>query len=100
MHLVLLGVMKRMINKIWRGKLPLCFSAQQIKIVNYDIEKCKHRLPREFQRKGQPLDKASNWKATFLLYTGPIVLKAGLNEEKYVHFLNIRTNHHWMFAVP
>ena len=56
MHLVLLGVMKRMINKIWRGKLPHCFSAQQIKIINYDIEKCKHRLPREFKRKGQPLD--------------------------------------------
>ena len=47
-----------MISKIPpRGKLPHCLCSQENKIANDEIEKCKHRLPREFKRKGQTLDK-------------------------------------------
>jgi hypothetical protein len=49
----------------------------------------------EFQRKGRSLDEIEDWKAvefrTFLLYSGPIVLKGVLSEEQYEHFLYFHT---------
>lgn len=52
------------------------------------LSKC---FPVEFQRKGRSLEEIEDWKAvefrTFLLYSGPIVLKGVLSDEQYDHFL-------------
>jgi hypothetical protein len=46
---------------------------------------------REYKRTGRPLDDVKFWKAveflSFLLYTGPLVLRKVLSREKYEHFL-------------
>ena len=48
-------------------------------------------MPREFLRKGRPLQEVDRWKATefrqFLLYLGSIILKAKLPDHFYKHFM-------------
>ncbi len=48
-------------------------------------------FPREFQLKGRSLNELEFWKAvefrSFLLYSGPVVLKEILEDNKYKHFL-------------
>jgi len=50
-------------------------------------------IPTEFNRKPRTLLELDFWKATefrtFLLYTGPVVLKESLSTAKYVHFLHL-----------
>ena len=92
MHLVCLGVMKRLLLNAWlRGESLHIFSQNQIKTFNSAILKCAKQLPDDFNRKGRPLQEIDHWKAmelrTFLLYTGPVVLKKVLSPTKYQHFL-------------
>ena len=53
----------------------------------------KKSIPREFSRKTRSLAKFLLWKATefrtFLLYTGPVVLKNKLSRQKYYHVLKL-----------
>jgi len=50
-------------------------------------------IPVEFNRKPRSLLEAKRWKATefrqFLLYTGPVVLKKILNNDRYINFLSL-----------
>ena len=50
----------------------------------------KSYLPKEFLRKGRPLNEVDRWKATefrtFLLYSGPVVLRQCLPMNFYNHF--------------
>ncbi len=59
--------------------------------INQKIEDASRCFPIEFQRKGRPLEEIEHWKAvefrTFLLYSGPVVLKGILPIHKYEHFL-------------
>ena len=91
MHLVLLGVLKRLITQVWLGHLPHRLSFSQVYQINKLIVKFKKWLPSEIKRKGRPFNEACNWKAnefrTFLLYTGPIALKSVLSKDNYEHFL-------------
>ena len=109
MHLIYLGVVKRIldilngdpnmgykrkINGDSRKKLAYNFcylDREERNKFNQLILHLRHYLPKEFNRKGDTLDKLSNWKATeyrlFLLYTGPVILKEVLSEEFYNHFL-------------
>lgn len=52
-------------------------------------------MPSNFQRKWRGFDEIKHWKATeyrsFLLYTGPFVLKKILKEDKLQHFLLLHT---------
>lgn len=91
MHLVCLGVVKKLL-KCWR-KGPL-----QFRLGRRDIDEISSRLvgfrkyaPKEFNRKPRTLFELDFWKATefrsFLLYYGPVVLKGILNPKKYDHFL-------------
>ena len=93
MHMLYLGVMKRMLKNIWLGKkFPHRFSDQQIKTVNVDLLSLRSFWPVEFNRKGRILQNVPNWKAVefrdFLLYLGPLVLKKLLSDEKLEHFLH------------
>jgi len=94
MHLVCLGVMKRLLLNAWlRGEVPHIFSQTQIKTFNHHLMKCGQQLPDDFNRIGRPIEDVDHWKAmefrTFLLYTGPVVLKQVFknNPDKYSHFL-------------
>lgn len=92
-HLVCLGVVKRLINLWMKGPLiNLCRQGVgTLKRISDGLSRVKKYMPREFTRKGRSLNEVERWKATefrqFLLYTGPVVLKGHLPPEMYKHFL-------------
>lgn len=53
LHLVWLGVMKRLL-KIWLEQHPNCFSKQQQRLVDDVIKLCSFQLPNDFNPKGCP----------------------------------------------
>ena len=98
MHLVLLGVVKRILSHICSTKKlpvnlsqPAKLSELQISQINQMLFDMRNQFPSEFQRKPRTLDQRQFFKATefrlFLLYTGPIVLKGIVKREFYEHFL-------------
>lgn len=91
MHLVFLGVMRKLLH-IWTGgKLTTRMSAQNICILNKQLEKAASSWPKEFNRKPRGLHELNMWKATeyrqFLLYLGPTLLTPWLPKKIYKHFL-------------
>jgi len=95
MHLVCLGVVKRIIMLWMKG--PLVNSCRlgtgTIQRILGTLSAVQPYLPREFNRKGRPLSEVERWKASefhqFLLYTGPVVLKSHLPIDRYKHFLRL-----------
>lgn len=91
MHCVLLGVMKRLINTWLRGKPPNLMPSRDVLSISEKLIDCSKTEPKEFQRKIRGLNDFGHFKATelrtFLLYTGPAVLKNILPDDKYDHFL-------------
>lgn len=96
MHLVCLGTFKRFLTIILKD--GYCkndknhkLTDEQILRVNYLIESLIKYLSSEFNRKGHSSEELGRWKATkfrtFLVYTGLVILKEVLSEEKYHHFL-------------
>ena len=90
MHLVCLGVMKRLISLWMKGPLHCRQGPGFVRLVNERLSMCRGFLPREFLRKGRTLADVERWKAVefrqFLLYTGPVILDC-LNNDFYDHFL-------------
>lgn len=92
MHLVLLGVTKKLLVGTWIfGKPPHNLPARIINIMNVLIKQIAVYVPSEFPRKSRSLSESKRWKATelrlFLLYTGVVILKPFLPREKYHHFI-------------
>ena len=91
MHLVCLGVMKRMLLTWTEGPRHTKLSPSQIKHVSKDLESFRGKFPSDFARQPRGLGHVRRWKATefrqFLLYTGFLVLKNVLPPGKYNHFL-------------
>ena len=92
MHLVCLGVTKRMLI-FWRQGPRQCrFSNQQKEVLSANLTALNGKMPSEFSRQPRSLDELDRWKATeyrqFLLYTGPLVLRDLLHKEVYQHFLS------------
>lgn len=89
MHLVLLGVTRKMLSISSKGRAGL----QEKKVeVNKRLEYARdNMLPNySFSRKPSSLDMLVKWKATefhqFLLYTGPLILEDILDKTQYNHF--------------
>ncbi|XP_064468488.1 uncharacterized protein LOC135379173 [Ornithodoros turicata] len=92
MHLVCLGVMRRLLH-IWiggkygRGKL----TAEQVHMLSDRLNLYRKDFPSVFERKPRGVDEVERWKATefrtFLLYAGPVALKHLLPDRLYHHFL-------------
>ena len=61
--------------------------ARKISVINNIIKKCVKKFPSEFDKKGCAIDDFRHWKAvelrSFLLYSGEVVLKDILPEDKY-----------------
>jgi len=93
MHLVCLGVVKRLLL-YWKGPigpLHVRLGRQSILQLSTKLLHVKEYVPREFARRPRAFTELPRWKATefrqFLLYTGPIILSGILPEPLYRHFL-------------
>lgn len=94
MHLICLGVVKKLVNGIWcSGSPPHKLSGFQIQSTSRDLINLARFIPSEFARRPRGLKEVKRWKATefrqFLLYTGPVVLKNVLTKQKYQHFISL-----------
>ena len=96
MHLVFLGVVKRLFTKVWQGTKPHRLSQNKKDVADNFLGSTKVWLPSEFKVKGNKLSFPNTWKAlefrTFLLYIEPIAMESVLNEAKYEHFIYLQVN--------
>jgi hypothetical protein len=91
MHLVCLGVVRKLLRCWVKGPIPFKISVSQKQIVSDWLISLRIKCPKDFCREPRSLKELDMWKATefrtFLLYTGPVVLKEVLTPDKYKHFL-------------
>jgi len=93
MHAVCLGAMKRLL-KFWvRGKQSTKIPSAKCDAVNIELNSLKDYFPSEFVRLPRSLNDIEYWKAnefrTFLLFTGPVVLKGRLKKQLYLNFIKL-----------
>lgn len=93
MHLLCLGVTRKMIKCWISGLLNVRIGAQKAQEISSKLLGLSAFVPREFVRKQRSLSEINRWKATafrlFLLYTGIVALKGNLKDELYNNFLLI-----------
>lgn len=93
MHLVCLGVVKRILSFLKSGPRQCRLSGQQLDILSGKLSALNGKMPREFARQPRSLYYLDRWKATelrqFLLYTGPLVLRSVVSNQVYKHFLSL-----------
>jgi len=95
MHLICLGVTRRLISFWMKGSLfkKYKLSSSQIVEISRRLVSLRGYVPREFARKPRGLHEMDRWKATelrqFLLYTGPFVLHHVLHDDLYNHFMTL-----------
>lgn len=91
MHLVCLGVMRRLLKFWMKGPLNNRQGPRVIQSISSSLSSLHSVMPCEFARKPRPLTEFERWKATefrqLLLYTGPVVLLGQLSEELLQHFM-------------
>ncbi|KAF5281928.1 hypothetical protein FQR65_LT14454 [Abscondita terminalis] len=91
MHLVCLGVVKKLIILWLDGPLPNRLPSRIVNEINENLISLKSTVPQEFVRKPRAIKEYKLWKATefrqFLLYSGPVVLRKLLSEHMYTNFL-------------
>lgn len=95
MHVVCLGVMKKILLLWIKGTQISRLRAADIEALSKDIIDLRKYIPIEFARCPRGLNELNRWKATefrsFLLYFGPIVLKKYLNANYLKHFCTLYT---------
>jgi len=97
MHLICLGVTKRLITHKkygWvLGKQPYKLSYRQVESISSKIKNLNKYIPIEFPRKGRSLEECPRFKATefklMLLYTGLVIFKQILSKNNFYHFLTL-----------
>ncbi|ODN01487.1 hypothetical protein Ocin01_05205 [Orchesella cincta] len=91
MHLVCLGVTKKLLLSWLAGPLGVRLPSRSVKKISEYLFNCKKFFPNDFSRKPRSLKDVHRFKATefrqFLLYTGVTALHGILDEERYKHFL-------------
>ena len=74
MHLVYLGVTRRILTFMKEGQRLCKLSQQQLFLLSNNLETIKGKIPSDFARQPRRLDELKRWKATefhkFLLYNG------------------------------
>lgn len=82
MHLVCLGVVRKLIFLWLKGPFKCRISADNLTVISQYMTSVKLHFPRSFSRKPRSLFEFRMWKATefrlFLLYAGPVVLRNNL----------------------
>ncbi len=93
MHMVCLGVVRRLLIYLTRGPKICRLSVKQKDAISQKLIALRGKMPSEFARQPRGLREIDRWKATelrqFLLYTGPVALKTVLSPERYKHFLSL-----------
>lgn len=97
MHILLLGGTKRLLcNKRYGwifGKPPYKLRAKDVNDITNLLFKLKKHIPCEFSRKTRSIAECKRYKTTefrtFLLYTGPMVLKQVLSPKVYNNFITL-----------
>jgi len=93
MHLVCLGVVKKLLNAWITGKYgkKTKLSGRNVELASKRLQLLSCYCPRDFARKPRSLSDFSEYKATegrqFILYTGPVVMHGILEKQAYIHFL-------------
>jgi len=91
MHLVTLGVMKKLILLWMKGPLNVRLPSSKIKQISNLLLSFRSKFPCEFSRKPRALEEVLRWKATefrsFLLYIGPLVLKSIVSKDCFKNFM-------------
>ncbi len=91
MHVVCLGVVKRILHFLTRGPNECRLGIRQKTEISGRLEAFAGFMPSEFARQPRSLTELDRWKATefrqFLLYTGPVVLLNVVAKALYDHFL-------------
>lgn len=93
MHLVCLGVMRRLLWFWSRSPVSagIRLSSHAVHCISENLLLFKSRIPREFSRKCRSLAELDRWKATefrqFLLFSGIVALKGHISAVQYNHFL-------------
>ncbi|KAM0736975.1 hypothetical protein ACS0PU_000068 [Formica fusca] len=93
MHLVCIGVMKKLFQAWVQGKFSreTKLSGRAITVINTKILSLQEYCPSDFARRPRSLELYSKYKVTelrqFLLYTGPAILHDLLDDRVYKHFL-------------
>lgn len=84
MHLVCLGVMKKLINFWVRGRKDIRLTNICLERIDSTLKQIKNCVPKEFARLPRPITEFEHWKATefrqFILYTGKIIFAYPLIE--------------------
>ena len=93
MHLVCLGVVKRLLSFLTRGPPNCRLSHRHKSLISERLISYNGLMPSEFARQPRSLTEVDRWKATefrqFLLYTGPVALHDVISDEMYKHFLTL-----------
>ena len=91
LHMVCLGVVRRILRFLKGGPKECRLSSGQINQISQNLLVLKGKMPQEFARQPRSLSELDRWKATefrqFLLYTGPLVLKGVVTRAAYGHFM-------------
>ena len=91
MHLVCLGVVKKLIGYWLRGQLTTRVSAVQVKSWSKTIVSFVPFTCTEFGRVPRSFKEIDRWKAvefrSFLIYFGPLLLRSELPDKLYHHFM-------------
>lgn len=98
MHLVCLGVVRRLILSWLKGNFKVRIGGSVSKQISTMLYSFRHFIPVEFARKPRGFGEIERWKATefrqFLLYTGPVVLRQFLNDILYKNFMLLSVSLH------
>lgn len=93
MHLVCLGVMKRILTHWVKGKRDVRILDTDLSKASDNLLQIKKYLPVEFARLPRNLNEVDRFKATefrqLLLYTGPVIFKNILSRDQYKHFMSL-----------
>lgn len=93
MHLICLGVVKKIILLWTKGPLSVRLNLRSINKISHLLMLLRNSTPSEFVRRPRSINDVKLWKAVefrnFLLYTGPIVLRYILKKDIYYHFITL-----------
>ena len=93
MHLVCLGVVRRLVNLWMKGDLEYRLPSHKINNISSNLLSLRNTLLREFSRKPRTMSEFRHWKTTelrqFILYTGPVVLCDILPKQMYKNFVTL-----------
>ena len=91
MHLVCLGVMKKLFALWFKGPLKCRIGRRAKTLISSNLLSYQPFVPKEFVRKPRDLDEVDRWKATefcqFLLYLGPVALTGLIDPAMYNNFM-------------